>query len=78
MGVGPTRLPTSSIQRLVSAFTRSKEEDAEVDVAPGVTAEGPAGALQLRDDGLHRLTFLQTVGLQFIIPDLGVRVGAVA
>ena len=39
---------------------------------------GFEGALQFRDDGLYSLTFLQTVGLQFIIPDLGVRVGAVA
>ena len=50
----------------------------EVDMAPGVAAKGPAGALQLRNNGLHRLALFLPVGFQFIIPHLGVRVGAVA
>ena len=51
---------------------------AQADVAPGVAAEGPAGALELRDDGLHRLNLPLAVGLLGLGPALGVRLGPVA
>ena len=50
----------------------------EIDMSPCMASERPAGALELGDDGLHRLPLLLPVGLQLIIPHLRVRVGAVA
>ena len=47
-------------------------------MAPGVAAEGPAGALQLRHDGLHGLNLLLAVGLLFGSPAFTVGLGAVA
>ena len=43
---------------------QTKPLAAEADVAPGVAAEGPAGALEFLDDGPHRLPLGLAVGLQ--------------
>ena len=43
-----------------------------------MAAEGPAGALELGDDGLHSLPLPLAVGLLGIVPVLGVGIGAVA
>ena len=50
---------------------------AQADVAPGMAAEGPAGALELGDDGLDGLPLLLPVGLLLLRPTLGVRLGPV-
>ncbi|CAN4018006.1 peptidoglycan editing factor PgeF, partial [Dysosmobacter welbionis] len=52
---------------------------AQADVPPGVTAEGPAGALELCDNRLHRLDLLLAVGLPLRGPlHILIRLGAVA
>ena len=47
-------------------------------MAPGVAAEGPAGALQLRDNGLDGFDLFLAVGLPLRRPVFLVRLGAVA
>ena len=47
-------------------------------MAPGVAAEGPAGAAEFLDDGLDGFPLLLAVRLLGVVPLLGVRLGAVA